>query len=282
MIYLTLNNHDGSVEHYYHFLLGFLVPLVLWKKEYTVENSRKILLRSCEIMDRHLFEIGYKRANILDKVSHEVARTKKDHCRECIFVERVGYDKPSYYNFVDFSAANLILSEILSEDIARYTEKFNSNRIEDHPYIVMIDREPPNHFYLSQLCESQGSGRSRRSIQNYRNLFESVALQYKNVVSFTLEEKTLAFQIALFKQADVIIAQHGAALANLIWCKPNTTVIEIHPLNISETIMNRNYFLNLANCMKLDYQRVEQEGCHSVVDPNSLLRILKNAIDGYR
>ena len=35
----------------------------------------------------------------------------------------------------------------------------------------------------------------------------------------------------LFKNASVIIGAHGAAFSNIIFCKPNTTIIEIMPVN---------------------------------------------------
>jgi len=34
-------------------------------------------------------------------------------------------------------------------------------------------------------------------------------------------------QIELFSNADVVIGTHGAGLANILFCKPNTKVIEI-------------------------------------------------------
>lgn len=278
-IHLTLQNHAGSVEHYYHFLLGFLLPLALWENECRGRSSKKVYIRSCGIMDNHLFDIGLDGIKIIDKVLHETIRLKKDLAGEFSFIERMGYDDPRHYNFSEISAASLVLTEILSEVIAVYLEEVNSRKAEHHPLIVMIDRSSPDSFYLSSSCEIQGAGTSRRSIPNYDDLFLSTCSKYKNVTSVTLERKSLAFQIALFKSADIIVAQHGAALANLVWCRPNTTLIEIHPSDLSETVKNRDYFLNLASCMNLNYRRLDQDECHSNVDPDSLLLILRAVID---
>ena len=47
-------------------------------------------------------------------------------------------------------------------------------------------------------------------------------------------------QIHLFQNAKIIIGAHGAAFANLIFCKPNTKVLDIipenHPNTVDETI----------------------------------------------
>ncbi|MBI2352789.1 glycosyltransferase family 61 protein [Candidatus Dependentiae bacterium] len=45
---------------------------------------------------------------------------------------------------------------------------------------------------------------------------------------YELGKMPLADQIALFQQAECIVATHGTGLMNLIFCKPNTTVIEIY------------------------------------------------------
>ncbi len=42
-----------------------------------------------------------------------------------------------------------------------------------------------------------------------------------------LEELVFTAQIEVFQNADIIIAPHGAGLANLVWCSPGTKVIEL-------------------------------------------------------
>lgn len=46
-----------------------------------------------------------------------------------------------------------------------------------------------------------------------------------------LEELSLKEQINLFSEVDIVVSPHGAGLANLVFCKPNTTVIEMFPYN---------------------------------------------------
>jgi capsular polysaccharide biosynthesis protein len=44
-----------------------------------------------------------------------------------------------------------------------------------------------------------------------------------------MEEYTLAMQARLIREADTIVATHGAGLANLVFARPETQVIEIVP-----------------------------------------------------
>jgi len=49
-VHLSFLNHDGSVEHYYHFLLGFFIPLILACEQLTrTGKARNIYVRSCGI-----------------------------------------------------------------------------------------------------------------------------------------------------------------------------------------------------------------------------------------
>jgi capsular polysaccharide biosynthesis protein len=43
----------------------------------------------------------------------------------------------------------------------------------------------------------------------------------------TLEKMSLVDQIALFSQAEAVVAPHGAGLTNLVWSAPRTKVLEI-------------------------------------------------------
>ena len=44
-----------------------------------------------------------------------------------------------------------------------------------------------------------------------------------------LEGMTIAEQQALLGSARVVVAEHGAALTNIVWCPTNATVVDIHP-----------------------------------------------------
>ena len=47
-------------------------------------------------------------------------------------------------------------------------------------------------------------------------------------VPVRLEAMSLDAQIALFAGADAIVAPHGAGLANLVYARPQTVIVELH------------------------------------------------------
>jgi capsular polysaccharide biosynthesis protein len=54
-------------------------------------------------------------------------------------------------------------------------------------------------------------------------------LETLGFASAFLEDLSPGQQIDLFRAADIIVAQHGAGLANLLFCVPGTRVIELMP-----------------------------------------------------
>lgn len=75
---------------------------------------------------------------------------------------------------------------------------------------------------------------SRRRDQKRQMVNESELEAELEALGFTVvfpEDYDLSHQIALFRDADVIVAPTGAALANALFCKPGAKVFEIQPIN---------------------------------------------------
>jgi capsular polysaccharide biosynthesis protein len=66
----------------------------------------------------------------------------------------------------------------------------------------------------------------RRQLVNEDELIERLG-EY-GVEPITPDQRTVAEQAALFSAADLVVSPHGAALANLAFCRPGATVLEIH------------------------------------------------------
>jgi capsular polysaccharide biosynthesis protein/tetratricopeptide (TPR) repeat protein len=88
-------------------------------------------------------------------------------------------------------------------------------------FLPLADAELPGHerIYIS-----------RRSAHHRRLLNEAAVLEVLEPLGFRvveLEQLSFAQQVSLFAQAKVILAPHGGGLTNIIFCAPETTVIEI-------------------------------------------------------
>jgi hypothetical protein len=265
---LDIRNRIGSVEHYYHFLLGFLAPLALKLGERAERaGQRPVAVRSCGPFDGLLREIFGDQIRILPK--HEHARLLQDAKAggSKISCETLrGFDNRRFYSLPAFRALRENLTGILSSELEQeraVLADFRSSPIK----IAFIDRGNPDPFYSTANAERSTSGNVRRSIENYSDCVDFLTSQGLPVRPYLLEGKSLAFQMVLFDSADIIIAQHGAALTNLIWASAKTAVIEIIPRDGEK---ERDHFRTLAKCLGQKYCAIYQDHSHSAVDPHVL------------
>ncbi len=294
VIHLTIRNHFGSVEHYYHFLLGFLVPLVNWYNTHDGSAYPAILVRSCAVLDPLIHELGLPNLMVLDK---EVHRSLVDQPnwdgRPLQHLHLEGYDNELLFaseifvNAAQYIKKRLGIPDSLPQTAARH----------DSPAIVVIGRKPPDPFYLTAKSEKHNAGSMRRSIPNLSEIASELG-QLGQVHLIYLEEYPFKEQIQWFMRADVIVAQHGAALASLIFCRAGTAIVEILPpdkvnririlKNIVRALLGKNthkgwkvyktLFYSLARTLNLRYYYILQKDDHSPVSAKKVFKIVKKAV----
>jgi hypothetical protein len=85
-----------------------------------------------------------------------------------------------------------------------------------------------------------------RKILNEDEIIEF--LERSGFQSVTLASMTVSEQISLFSAVDVIIAPHGAGLSNIVFCKPETKIIELFSPKYVKP-----YYWCISNHIPLDY-----------------------------
>lgn len=260
---LTIRNRGGSVEHFYHFLLGFLFPLAIAKTRLDeLGFSGPIYVRSCGPMDRILAELAFPNVRIVEKTEHlyNSSRTSIDG-RPLVQKSVSGMDFTNgNYPAEGIIKAKDIIRAHLSLKITAlgYTQ---SNR----KGVLLINRSI-NSFYSSPSSEIKAAGLQRRSISNFSDVEMALRRNFTDVNSVVLEHSPFMEQIYLFGSSDIIVAQHGAALTNIVWCKPNTLVVEIAPTGYRTTC-----FPPLSRHLGLIHRLVRQDGMHGDCDISDLI-----------
>ena len=294
VLHLTIRNHFGSVEHYYHFLLGFLVPLVNWYHTHDGAAYPAILVRSCAVLDPLIHELGIPNLVVLDK---EVHRSLVDQPnwdgRPLQHLHLEGYDNELLFASEIFvNAAQYIKKRLGIPDSLPQTAAGH-----DSPAIVVIGRKPPDPFYLTAKSEKHNAGSMRRSIPNLSEIASELE-QLGQVHLIYLEEYPFKEQIQWFMRTDVIVAQHGAALASLIFCREGTAIVEILPpnrvnllrllKNIARELLGKNtlsgwkvyktLFYTLSHTLGIRYYYILQQDNHSPVRVEKVLKEVRKAV----
>jgi len=120
-----------------------------------------------------------------------------------------------------------------------------------------------NNKYSKYIYISRYDSKYRR-IKN-----EELVMDYLNTNGFSkiqLTNMPLIEQFAIFYNAEIIISVHGAALTNILFCKPNTKVIEIS----CNFLKDKTYFEDIANCLNLIYYKfTDTESINNSFCPNN-------------
>src|SRR5207248_4632059 len=117
--------HSGSIEHFYHFLLGCFAPLVYKLSTCWAETQfTSLIVRSCGPLDTLIREIGDNRIKIVDKDEHlrmELSRIRSGTACHSLPVEGAatvrfltvqGFDDPVQYDRYKFRRAKEALLNI--------------------------------------------------------------------------------------------------------------------------------------------------------------------------
>jgi hypothetical protein len=214
-------NPYANFQNYAHFLFGLLCPLIYERDRLLQQGYTEFYISSCDIHDKLLKEVNLPEVKIVSREEHKNIKNM-DH------IEIQGCDDPWNHNEQVFHTARDFLLSWLSDEIKKEKVNFQDNSKK----ILIIQRAPPDPFYLSNQADHPdlSSGTDRRSIKNFNQLVDTVKAHHSNTcVSIT--NKSLAYQISLFQTVDIVVGQFGADLCNMIWCKDDTSIIEIYPKN---------------------------------------------------
>jgi len=110
--------------------------------------------------------------------------------------------------------------------------------------LIDIDSGTPSRIYISR------KNAVVRRVLNETNL--APALREAGFTMIELEPLLWSEQVRLFSNAAVVLAPHGAALANIAFCRPNTVVAEI-----GTRAGYRDFYLRLAASGSLRYDFIE-------------------------
>lgn len=183
--------NNRSPHNFYHWLLEVVPRISLMK--------RAGLTSDWYIIDS---QSNFQR-RILSMLGIELDRVIQPHYGMHLFLDKlVRPSEPGVVATLDFAAS-------VKEQLKNHVETKR--------------RDAPLRIYIS-----------RRNAAHRKVANELVLQQWLNRKGFeTVDFESIDFaeQVRLVSSADAIVAVHGAALANLIFAKPNTPVIEICPSN---------------------------------------------------
>lgn len=102
------------------------------------------------------------------------------------------------------------------------------------------------------------------------------ALLPLNFIPVTLTDLSVAEQMQVFSQADIIVAPHGAGLAFMTFCNQDTTVIELNT-----RMKEKRHYSHIAWHLDLDYYKIICEQAGEQEDMRVPVKTLTNFLQGH-
>jgi hypothetical protein len=256
----------GSVEHFYHFMWGYLLPacFVALRKDHsrTAASDVCFVLRSCgPLMDpltRELFDelgfnfrIGDKHMLDADGGLDSVTVPRWD-----VWIEREwDFNDGALYASPPAHAETIEHVRFLRESLLNLLLTVPSKGYADTEHaLLLLKRSPePEYYKPGGAAEIPGYGVGRRALQSLEQGCDVLNAHGIPCTIFEPGRHRLREQVAEFHQCRGIICMRGAEIANLIWLKPRSKVVIFNP---GETMHPKPPARALVTLFDLDYVEI--------------------------
>jgi len=263
---LHLAKHSGSLEHPYHFWLGYFIPICDW------------LLRNPESRSNTVVECGpmtpwLENLNALREVSLVKPRTALTlHLRGQENVEsNIFEDLDDPRNFSRNEGLNNVqeLKRVFFPGSEPNSESMG---------IGILQRNSSLPFYNSAQSESKGSGAERRSIPNINELMVLLGTEARTSIIDT-SEMSPNDSVSIYSNLNVLVGQYGAGLTNMVWMPKGSLVIELRgPGRLFLEPWDDCYKL-LAGLLGHRFEVLQvQENWHSPIDSERVGKQIMNLV----
>lgn len=273
ILYVEVRNRSGSVEHYYHFLLGYLLPLCAYLAK-RPEDSEILLARGCGPLSRHVAELRIPGLLLCERRSFaDFADEARARGVQRIEIQGVDGRHRDAESVKEVTAQGMLyIRQRLQNQIDSYSRQLEFEW-GPSPRVLVIERENPDPFYFSAIVENPGGGATRRKITNQREMVAALNTKFGRTKAESLIDFGLAEQIALFQTADVVVAQHGAALTNVVWMRGNAHVFEF----IDDPDI-QTHFSKLSSISGIDHHTLLLDGAKSPVNVDALIESMTTTL----
>lgn len=260
----------GSREHYFHFLIGYLLPLIHAQRQRAAVDDGFAVL-DCGPLMTPLLEQTLTR---MRKKLGSFTVVAPAGVTNPVYVEPWDQD----WNKHDDGAA-------VKETVSAVMEAWQDDGVvigmsccsqPDCPSpdtdALLLERSPAPDFYLEHgAAERPGYGLSRRGVVNWPEVHAHLEAQGIAHAMYEPGRHSLGCQIASFRRARRIVGIRGAEWANLIWCRPGDGALRVRLLDPDPPA---RLLGGLVERLGLDCRFVPVEGTAPREDPVAVAQFL--------
>lgn len=323
VISIYFHCQEGSVTHYFHFFYGALIPLI----EYHLAHPDHIFRLMTDIgpLKRLILELPITIIELFgpdltsngrfhdDKSIHrhqQLSQSSSQRSPQEVHLPTYDLFGNDFYQDRYFKK-KLNISTMIS--VMNYFTTTIPPYIDLLPtYDIVVIQRSSDIYYTKGCIDRQEiyrtSGDMRRSILNHHELVNELISQYpQQVLNIVLERSSLYFQYKIFSNAKIIIAQHGASLANIFFMQNIDNLSSSRSHEEDEIFINKgkkrrveenvnrkngkhvieimtpwghngNHFYNLSDYFNVNYHRIDQDSEHGNVNIEEICNVVKKCM----
>lgn len=239
----SLTQGASGHKNYFHWLYDILPKIKIFTKNYELKLTDCFYISKLEKYQQSTLKIlGYENINIID--SNKYRHIQAD---EIICSQHPWYKKGFILNEAK-TLPDWIVNWI-NDTFINHGKPFNCNDK------IFIDR--------SESASNHCQFINNNEIINF--------LEDEGFTSYKVGQLSFREQIYLFNNAKIIIGAHGAAFANLAFCKENTKVIEIKPKKNPNLVDQ-----HISKIKKLNFNLIETEELKNIDEKGDIFLDTKN------
>lgn len=270
----------GFLWHFGHFMHDFLMPMNDYLPYLRPSSSYKlkVILHTGDINQNALLKGKAKPLHKDDFLGDFIGIAEKflnievqyKHLKEFNSLKDVKLYPINSYSFGPYSPFTF---KALMD---RANEVYGVESCKEYPPVILIERghKPLTANRLGGQWVDTGT--SRRTIENHSELKEALSNKYgDSFINVVLEDMPFENQIALFRGAKLVVAQHGAGMCNIAWMvNKGATVLELPPIRFQT-------FVHMCAAKHLDYRVipggwVRSAPASTAVDVNKVMSMLSD------
>lgn len=244
---LILSQGASGNDNYFHWLFDILPKIKICSEIYDLDKIDYFYFSKLHEWQKKILEIfGLKNIKILDSNIYRHVEARK-----IIAVQHPWYEK-GYINPEAANIPNWIINWLKETFLSKAESFISSDKI-------FIDRRDDTRFNHCQII-------------NDEEVFKY--LKPKGFSKYKIGQLSFKNQIHLFNNAKIIIGPHGAAFSNLIFCKPETKIVEFKPFGHPTVVNKRISEINNLNYQSIESTNFKNKKGDILVDLNILKKII--------
>jgi hypothetical protein len=201
-------NIGGSREHFYHFLIGYLLPLVHAQSKY---RFKRFLSLDCGPLMSPILH------DTLTRLGYDFRIVQPSEIEKPIFLDSWDHGWRGRREKASVRKAQTLIRQAWGDYECPSNHCARSENL-------LIQRSNPHEFYLNGGSEVAGYGTSRRGVSNLQEVSEFLTYNGVDHSIYEPGAHCLGCQIEAFSASKRVLGFRGAEWANLIWSPPEVRV----------------------------------------------------------